>query len=577
MSKYIVCIYGKFDNRDQVLENTLASNEYVIGKDVVIPRVLNDARPGDILLLSINQKIVAYGKVRKKLSKYPRPDENWKYHLVVEKWIIFDSFDNKNGISTDGINKHCINESFSNNIAKEVDPNWLEEKLKKFQTRKISFLNSIARFGKGFYKFKGTATRTEVWYATLFAFIGCLLIGIASFAWSLNIEETASKITERYEKEINSKIEELVERVNAGLHELKQSPQDNDIKIRYSELLISELLNIHPALGKRDRWTGFDETGFRYSRHLDDEAEESIEALAYRTVRDTYKEIYENIRSKWEKEYDAAFECSDLVVVSLEVIAFFSTLLVLPPFLALCVRRWRGRALFPSSKLLLLLPLSIVAGFWCAGFWQFSFFCNTLLPASYHFGSMVLAAVQSGIMISVFSTAIFGLIMNKNKSSLPLHSQQNCEVKTSSNIAQYGLPYSTGFVESLSRFWGNYFNFSGRATRTEFWFAILFNVLVSISIIYLSFILLSVSTNRYDEPSEIALTLTYALSGGWGAITFCPFLSLYTRRLHDTNRSGWMLWWTLLIIPTFYLICVIAFCDSSRGRNKFGDSKKYPE
>ena len=180
-------------------------------------------------------------------------------------------------------------------------------------------------------------------------------------------------------------------------------------------------------------------------------------------------------------------------------------------------------------------------------------------------------------MIPVFSTAIFGLILNKNSYKLPISSLQNSGNKSSGFGTPQYQAYSTGFIEALSRFWGNYFNFSGRATRSEFWFAILLNVLANIAFFYFSFVLLAVSENRFGEASEAAIALIVALQIGWTAITLIPYFSLYTRRLHDTNRSGWLLWLNILVLPAIYLIGIMGFCKSYQGTNKFGDSEKYPE
>ncbi|MBV7483169.1 DUF805 domain-containing protein [Bordetella sp. BOR01] len=79
---------------------------------------------------------------------------------------------------------------------------------------------------------------------------------------------------------------------------------------------------------------------------------------------------------------------------------------------------------------------------------------------------------------------------------------------------------AANFWEASRRFFSNYFNFRGRASRSEFWYAMLFFVAVSllIGVIGLPDILASI----------------------WLLGTMVPFLSVSARRLHDTNRSGWL-------------------------------------
>lgn len=75
------------------------------------------------------------------------------------------------------------------------------------------------------------------------------------------------------------------------------------------------------------------------------------------------------------------------------------------------------------------------------------------------------------------------------------------------------------FTTAVRRFFTGYFNFTGRASRTEFWYAMLFYVLL---------ILMLGLLNLSDLVLSILL-----------AFTLIPFHSVAARRLHDTNRSGW--------------------------------------
>lgn len=65
---------------------------------------------------------------------------------------------------------------------------------------------------------------------------------------------------------------------------------------------------------------------------------------------------------------------------------------------------------------------------------------------------------------------------------------------------------------AIRAYFSNYFNFSGRASRSEFWWAMLFVTLIS---------------------------LIPIVNIIWSLATIIPSLSLTVRRLHDINRSGW--------------------------------------
>lgn len=89
--------------------------------------------------------------------------------------------------------------------------------------------------------------------------------------------------------------------------------------------------------------------------------------------------------------------------------------------------------------------------------------------------------------------------------------------------------------------WQNYAEFSGRASRTEYWMFILFNLIASTILIVL------------DAISHIAplFLFLYLLA------VFLPSLAVQVRRLHDTNRSAW--WFFLLLIPFIGSLVLLIF------------------
>ena len=112
------------------------------------------------------------------------------------------------------------------------------------------------------------------------------------------------------------------------------------------------------------------------------------------------------------------------------------------------------------------------------------------------------------------------------------------------------------FSEAISSGFRNYVSFSGRASRSEFWYWILFNVLVSIALSIIDLVLVSGNAT--------------VLSSIWSLATFLPSLAVGIRRLHDTDRSGW--WWLISFIPLIGIIVLIVFwCSAGTpGSNRFG-------
>ena len=89
-----------------------------------------------------------------------------------------------------------------------------------------------------------------------------------------------------------------------------------------------------------------------------------------------------------------------------------------------------------------------------------------------------------------------------------------------------------------------YFDFSGRSTRAEYWWWVLFTFLAAIVLTIVDNIL---GTNSEDGGGGL-------ITGLWGLATFIPGLAVTIRRLHDINKSGW---WILLALISWLIIPAI--------------------
>lgn len=110
--------------------------------------------------------------------------------------------------------------------------------------------------------------------------------------------------------------------------------------------------------------------------------------------------------------------------------------------------------------------------------------------------------------------------------------------------------------EAIKKFFTNYFNFNDRTTRKDYWFTILDMVIIGIALGIISGIL-------GDKIGS-------ALVGLFELAVFIPSLAQSVRRLHDTNKSGWML--LLSLIPLVgAIILLIFYCQPSvTENNKYG-------
>ena len=97
------------------------------------------------------------------------------------------------------------------------------------------------------------------------------------------------------------------------------------------------------------------------------------------------------------------------------------------------------------------------------------------------------------------------------------------------------------FVEAIKSGFRNYATFSGRATRSEYWWWTLFGFIVNIA-----------SSGFGDAISSLVT-----------AVLLLPSIAVAVRRMHDTDHRGW---W--IIVPIVNL--VFSLQKSDPNLNRFG-------
>lgn len=98
--------------------------------------------------------------------------------------------------------------------------------------------------------------------------------------------------------------------------------------------------------------------------------------------------------------------------------------------------------------------------------------------------------------------------------------------------------------QAVVRFWRRYTVFSGRASRSEFWWWYLVSFVVSA---VLGVVGLVVTGSPVNQPVDFSLLRAQVLIPQvWSVLTLVGMVALSVRRLHDAGRSGW---WYLLTLP----------------------------
>ena len=116
------------------------------------------------------------------------------------------------------------------------------------------------------------------------------------------------------------------------------------------------------------------------------------------------------------------------------------------------------------------------------------------------------------------------------------------------------------FGTAIKTCFSKYAVFSGRASRSEYWFFALFGILGGIVAIIIDVMILGHSLDNEYTPINSIFSL----------VLIIPSIAVTCRRLHDVNKSGW---WILLPFTIIGIIPLIIWNVSkgTEGKNRFGE------
>jgi uncharacterized membrane protein YhaH (DUF805 family) len=111
------------------------------------------------------------------------------------------------------------------------------------------------------------------------------------------------------------------------------------------------------------------------------------------------------------------------------------------------------------------------------------------------------------------------------------------------------------FGEAISKFYSNYFNFSTRTSRSGYWWATLWEIM-----------LLAIGMVLITNLPTIGVVIYF----GVAVFNFIPGFAVTVRRLHDTSRSGW--WILIGFVPLVgpLIMLIFTLMRSTDGENNWG-------
>lgn len=137
----------------------------------------------------------------------------------------------------------------------------------------------------------------------------------------------------------------------------------------------------------------------------------------------------------------------------------------------------------------------------------------------------------------------------------------------------------TQAVKSVLR--DNYATFKGRASRSEYWWFQLFNILV-ISV-FGGLIGGIAAIQGQDSPEGFSFPVLIGGAVIYALVMFVPLIALQVRRFHDRNISGW--WYLAISIAGFIPVVgavtglvttIISILKGTDGPNRFGPDPLRP-
>lgn len=117
----------------------------------------------------------------------------------------------------------------------------------------------------------------------------------------------------------------------------------------------------------------------------------------------------------------------------------------------------------------------------------------------------------------------------------------------------------------------NYTNFNGRAQRSEYWYFVLTNLCILISLLVIGGIIGALfSSENGAVGGALFGYMIYAL---YSLVIMIPGFAVFARRMHDVDKSGWI--FLIAFLPFGAIVLVVFLCtEGTRGVNKYGEDPK---
>lgn len=136
--------------------------------------------------------------------------------------------------------------------------------------------------------------------------------------------------------------------------------------------------------------------------------------------------------------------------------------------------------------------------------------------------------------------------------------------------------YIVPFGEAVKRAFSNYCVFTGRASRSEYWWWVLFiNIVawvISVPSAGMSMDAIdALARGNYQAAFQFGYFNVFNYIGSiWSVAIILPSFGLLFRRLHDAGHSGWNWLWIFFPLVGWIVLLVFLCQDSEPVNNQYG-------
>lgn len=126
-------------------------------------------------------------------------------------------------------------------------------------------------------------------------------------------------------------------------------------------------------------------------------------------------------------------------------------------------------------------------------------------------------------------------------------------------------------VNALKAAFQNYVNFKDRTSRGGFWWYVLAYLIVAIILGFVDSALFGGGSAEVVAGDGVAVSYSSGpLVSLWMLVNIIPSIAISARRMHDTNRTGWLQLLGLIPLLGWIFLIYVYVQKGTAGENRFG-------